>query len=87
MFPLMRKYLGGSLKAREFCTSHKLNYATFWYWLKKYRKQENPGVFQQIDLGDSGTNVKFELELKGGLQIRFYEYPSHDYLVALVDRL
>ena len=83
----MQKYEEGSFKTKDFCKIHKLNYAMFWYWLKKYRNHVNKGVFQQVELRATSIGVKFEMQSKGGLQIRFYEYPSADYLVTLAKGL
>ena len=51
MFALIETYISGTSTQKEFCTENALNYNTFQYWLKSYRKQklhthDNQAVFK-----------------------------------------
>lgn len=40
MFPLIRQWEASDLNQREFCVRHGIKPHIFWYWLRRYRDQQ-----------------------------------------------
>ena len=89
MYPLIRQYLEGRLKAAAFCAEHGISTAQLWYWLRKYRTVEVPphsGAFQELCMpgADSGTFV--EVTYPDGLRLRLFAPVPAAYLTTLLVR-
>lgn len=84
MYPVMARYESGELSRRQCCEEYELNEAVFWYWLNKYRKDQEPeSSFIKLDIGVVGQKT-MELAHPSGGVLRFYGYPNLDYLKALM---
>lgn len=72
MFELIDKYQESGKSQKGFCKEHGLSPSTFGYWLKKWKKHQNPGPsFIKID---SPVKVPLPIDLiifyPNGVQIK-----------------
>lgn len=69
---------------KEFCVVSDINEATFYSWLKRYRKtEEEQNGFTSIEIVPSGKEVKPQLFAEVG-NIKLYKEVSAEYLKTLL---
>ena len=70
MSTLIRKWKKNGSNAREFCEQHDLSIHAFYYWLRKFKREESSGSgFVPVEIRGSGSNPAE----KGEIRI---EYPN-----------
>lgn len=78
MFDLVEQWQHSGMSQISFCNSNQIKYATFNYWLKKYRQQKSfssSPVFASVHIDkETSSQVKprIEIELDEGVIIRVY---------------
>ncbi len=82
MYPLVRLWLESTLLKQDFCKKHDVSYHCLNYWIKKYRKEKQPGTtsprgFVPITIKESltretGITPEIELDLPHGIRLRIY---------------
>ena len=80
MYPLVRAYENGESSKKSLCAEHSLKEATFWYWVRKYR-EENQSGFTELRSDWTRTNVTVRL---GDGILHFSELPDVFYLRELM---
>lgn len=96
MYDMIEAYLREpGISQREFCGHHQIALSTFYYYLAKYRQQQqNPsqeksnGRFIPLTLPDPpaspGGQSVCELICPGGVVVRFSTMPNPAYLLSLI---
>jgi uncharacterized Rmd1/YagE family protein len=77
-----------SMTAAAYCRRHSLNYASFHYWLKKYKAEDNhPGKFIEIQASDNKNNEtqRTEIVLPNGVRIFYAGELSVTLVKSLLD--
>ena len=70
MFSLIRKWKSNGSNAQEFCDQHDLSIHTFYYWLRKFKREESArSGFIPVEIQESGGHPM----RKGEIRI---EYPN-----------
>jgi transposase-like protein len=64
MFSLIEKWQESGKPQQTFCQEHDLTFSTFYYWLKRYRRQIDESSFLPVEIS-SGTNI--EIRYPGGI--------------------
>ena len=85
MFPMIEQYLASDLGRAAFCAQAGLSLPVFGYWYSKYQKAHlsSSGGFVPLEI-QGGRNAVLELNLPGGILLRFMSYPDARYLRALL---
>jgi len=64
MLSLIEQWQGSGKTQQVFCQEHDLNYTTFYYWLRRYRRQVEESSFLPIEIS-SGAHI--EIRYPGGV--------------------
>jgi hypothetical protein len=64
MLSLIEQWQGSGKTQQAFCQEHDLTYTTFYYWLKRYRRQMDESSFLPIEIS-SGSYI--EIRYPGGI--------------------
>ena len=64
MLSLIEQWQGSGKTQQSFCQEHDLTYTTFYYWLKRYRRQMDESSFLPIEIS-SGSFI--EIRYPGGI--------------------
>ncbi len=90
------QWLNGSINKALFCRQHKINYATFQYWVKKFRKEDalSPGCsqdngFSRISIAespacDASILPVCALTFPSGIRVEFFSAVEASYLKKLL---
>ncbi len=82
------QWQNSSMTAAAYCRKHSLNYASFHYWLKKYKAEGNhPGKFIEIQEPDDKTTnaLQTEIVLPNGVRILYTGELSVTLIKSLLD--
>jgi len=86
MFALMEQK-DSSQSVSDFCQTHNISAASFYYWQKKYREQnsEEQGGFAPVELGavPAGSPVA-TVQLPGGALITLYHPEALSYIQSFL---
>ena len=77
MLALIQQWQESSKTQQSFCQEHELTFSTFYYWLRRYRREINEGSFLPVEAG-SGSYI--EIRYPGGIILQL---PSSVKLSAL----
>jgi hypothetical protein len=97
MFPLIEKWQESGLPQASFCAEHQISLAVFGYWLRKYRNGSKAKATAACPAGSSGgfvslsfdppsppsAGIALEVQLPGGVLLRFHRLPPQPYLSDL----
>jgi len=78
-FTMIRKWESGGLNQHHFCTQENIPFHHFYYWLKKYRKENgltaSTGKFIKLSapIKISPENIYAEITFPTGTIIRFHQ--------------
>lgn len=64
MLSLIEQWQDSGKPQQVFCQEHDLTYTTFYYWLRRYRRQEEESSFLPIEIS-SGSHI--EIRYPGGI--------------------
>ena len=64
MLSLIEQWQNSGKTQQIFCQEHDLTYTTFYYWLRRYRRQLEESSFLPIEIS-SGANI--EIRYPGGV--------------------
>lgn len=64
MLSLIEQWQGSGKTQQIFCKEHELTYTTFYYWLRRYRRQLEESSFLPIEIS-SGSHI--EIRYPGGV--------------------
>jgi hypothetical protein len=64
MLSLIERWQESGKTQQIFCQENNLSYATFYYWLKRYRRGLDESSFLPVEIS-SGTNI--EIRYPGGI--------------------
>lgn len=91
---LLKEFEGSNVTVKEFCEIYSVSEPTFYSWRNKYgAKNEKPGEFLTLvnDPAWAGqvlpaetANIFAELEIPGGVIVRFFEKVDAGYLKTLM---
>jgi hypothetical protein len=72
MLDLIEEQLNGTLTQKQFCKSKQLNFTTFGYWLKKYKKlKSESNNFIPLAIAGKPESGSIRIEIPGGSSIFF----------------
>jgi hypothetical protein len=72
MLDLIEEQLNGTLTQKQFCKSKQLNFTTFGYWLKKYKKlKSDSNNFIPLAIAGKPEIDSIRIEIPGGSSIFF----------------
>jgi predicted acetyltransferase len=57
MLSLIEQWQGSGKAQQTFCQEHDLTYTTFYYWLKRYRRQMDESSFLPVEIS-SGSYIE-----------------------------
>jgi len=83
MYPIVAAYERGEVSKKSLCQEHKIREGTFWYWVRKYRSEEQGAFIELVDSASSNENVQMEVLLGDGI-IKFSQLPAANYLRELL---
>jgi transposase-like protein len=81
MYPLVASYERGDVSKQDLCQEQKLQEGTFWYWVRKYRSEQEGGFIELVD--SEVTDIGIEVILGEGV-VRFSRRPPTNYLRELL---
>jgi transposase-like protein len=96
MRQLYEDWLSGSMSKASFCRQHEINYTTFHYWVKKFRKADKPVSassqgkgFSRISITESVNSEKSQqpttvLILSSGARLEFFSPVEASFLKSLL---
>ena len=96
MRQLYDQWLSGSINKALFCRQHKINYTTFHYWVKKFRKEDalSPACFQdkgfsripitEPTVSDQSILPSAVLTFPSGIRLEFFFPVEASYLKKLL---
>ena len=64
MISLIEQWQESGKKQQTFCQEHDLTYTTFYYWLRRYRRQLDESSFLPVEIS-SGSYI--EIRYPGGI--------------------
>ena len=76
---MIRRWESSGMSQNLFCKQEAITFHYFYYWLKKYRKQDNfpaqKGKFIKLSMPDKILvgNIYAEVNFKNGTSIRFHQ--------------
>lgn len=71
------------LGVKEYCARHGVSAASYYRWQKRLRGEKEGELFNPIEIGGGGIEEYIELELPGGIVLRFGALPPVEYLRSL----
>lgn len=80
---LLRGHDTGKMSVKEYCARHGVSAASYYRWQKRLRREKEGGIFSPIEIGSVAIEESIELELPGGVLLRFGGLPPVDYLRCL----
>lgn len=91
MLSLIEQWQQSGLSQKAFYKQHNIPTHVFYYWLKRYRKQQagldqsvTPNSFVQLQPSPEPFAGNIELQLTNGNRIIFHQLVGVDYLKALI---
>ena len=87
---LMAEREQNGMPIKEFCKSHQISEATYYYWRRKLLNKNNghpntPPSFAMLHFEDEAPNGLFcELTTSGGGRLRFYQPVPASFLQSLL---
>ncbi|MGK2862892.1 MAG: IS66 family insertion sequence element accessory protein TnpA [Chitinophagaceae bacterium] len=89
MFKQIEEWQQSGLTQKAFCGQHSLEYHTFYYWYKCYRRRqaganENIASFVKLKIEKPVGVGSVEIYSPGGFRLIFHEPVSATYLKALL---
>ena len=83
MYPLVASYERGEVSKSSICQEYDLRDGTFWYWVKKYRSEEEGAFIELVDSERIDEDTQMEILLGDGI-IRFSQIPAAKYIRQLL---
>ena len=73
----------GKMSVKEYCAKHGVSAASYYRWQKRLGREKEGELFSPIEIGRGSIEESVELELPGGVLLRFGGLPPVDYLRQL----
>ncbi|HMU72142.1 MAG TPA: hypothetical protein PKL15_07835 [Saprospiraceae bacterium] len=73
----------GKLSVKEYCARQGVSAASYYRWQKRLGGEKEGELFNPIEIGAGRIEASVELELPGGIVLRFGALPPVDYLRSL----
>lgn len=73
----------GKLSVKEYCSRHGVSSASYYRWQKRLRGEKGGELFSPIEIGGGPIEESIEVDLPGGIVLRFGALPPVDYLRSL----
>ena len=67
MLSLIEQWHESGKTQKIFCQEHELTYTTFYYWLKRYRRQIDESSFLPVEIS---SNFHIEIRYPGGIVLQ-----------------
>ncbi|MBN2013513.1 hypothetical protein JW960_29560 [candidate division KSB1 bacterium] len=96
-FDMILKFIESGQSPKQFCQAEQINYATFQYWLKKYRNQNLPttakqpleGRFVPLTLSSSASEASacgqgYTIEYRNGVALHIRQSIELHSLIQLI---
>lgn len=80
---LLSGYEQSDLSVKEYCARHGVSAASYYRWQKRLRGEIAGALFSPIEIGAGPIEEPIEVELPGGVVLRFGALPPVDYLRSL----
>jgi transposase-like protein len=94
MFPLIQEWGRSSLSQKEFYTHHRIKPHVFYYWLRRYREEEEPaskgaGGFVSVEMAEEEPSeaVLAEVIYSDGTRLVLKERVSAAFLQGILPKV
>lgn len=86
MFANIREWQASGLTQKSFCEQHDLQYNTFYYWYKKFRKSESSQEdrFVPVTFSQTPATVFASVVFSSGGSVQLHQVVSAQYIKELL---
>ena len=86
MFPLIERYLQGTMTQKAFCVEHDISLPQLTYWRAKYRREaaHKPEAFIEIRPEQPQERAVMEVVYPHGVRLRLFVPVAPSYLAPLL---
>lgn len=86
MFAKIRDWQASGATQKSFCEQHDLQYNTFYYWYKQFRKSESPqeNGFVPVTFSQTPAALFASVVISSGGSVQLHQVVSAQYLKELL---